>query len=264
MSSSNRDCSIVSSLVGKAEAAVAAGNFSRAELLLRSADALEMSAGSTLRLADALADWGRDRDAEIAYDDAWERAKASGKAEVQRDVCLEIVRYSRDRDDFLRARQFEQLAIRLSLESDAEGLLDGATLLSKAVGELLDDRESADARQLIAAAVAADAELESAAGSLTAVLEAMEGDYESAGPSLYSSYREHRSVADRSSSAADLFFMGHILRLKQKFGDAAVCYAGAAETWEALGQIRDTADAARAGRECRRIALAASAEVGTN
>lgn len=264
MSSSIASSSVVKSLYARAEESVAARQFSRAEVLLRSADALCMTVESAIRLGEALAAWGRTVAAEEILTVAWERAKKSNSPKAVRDACLALTRFYRDQDDLLRARQFEQLAIRSSLLADEKGQIDGSTLLSVAVGQILDGDSDATADALLASASSRDDFLEATVESVRAISSMLADAGDDCGERLYRSYRTHKQQGSRLESATDLFFVGHVLRASGRYADAAVCYTGAAEVWESLGHLNDARDAACLGRQCRQIVLAAETTAGVN
>lgn len=265
--SSERAPSLVDSLFARADAAVADGDFSKGEILLRAADAMLLSTRSAIRLGEALLAWGRMEDARKALEVAWERSKYEGDAGEQRDACLALSCYWQECGDPLAAEQFRQVAIRNSMTADADGMVDGRTRLSVASGCLVGGARIAEAAHLLRGVLAGGDARASDASAMLAVLRLRGGReclLDGVGELLYSAYRGHREQGDRLAAAADLFFVGHVLRTNGRYSEAATCYAGAAEAWESLGYIEDAADAGRASRECRRVDVAVGAVVGFN
>lgn len=259
-SQQTQSAAFVSVLIRRAREAVSDGDFARAELLFRSADASELSVDSAIELGDSLLAWGRSEDARAAFDSAWERAKRCGDLVDMQRACLAIVRFHRECGEHLAARQFEQLAIRYSL--DATDAVEHDVLLSLATGALVEEEHDLALRYAEAAGTFEPKRGDADAVAGVAMLKS--GAAELSGERLYVAYRKHKKSGEDVAAATDLHFVGIALRSLGRHREAGTCHSSAARTWERTGHLEAAVEAGVAAKDCRRVAMAMATPAGVN
>lgn len=224
---------------------------------LMAADVADPSVESAILIGECLAEHGQVEAAEQTLRTAWERAKSSGRPKERRSACVALVNLFAGLGRSTDAAQFEQLAISASL--DADGEVDSSVRVSMATRQMLAGH-AVEARGLLSMAGQATADER----ALHGVLSLVEGDLRRAGEWLYQAYRGHKEAGDEVAAATDLQFVGMTLRCEGRYSEAAVCHAAAAEIWTPEGECRAAAEAEHDRHDCRRVALARSAEPALN